>query len=74
MPLKEHLIEVTKSLIACRHCHVIADFSLINSHVKLRCPKCCTTLGNWVATNEAVDDMTAFVSRWPGHTEAGRLA
>ena len=64
MPLNQHCIELSpKKLIACRECRVAADVSVHDSHVRLICPSCHRTLGDWVTTSEAAADLTAFVVR-----------
>lgn len=63
MPLHEQLIELTaKNLIACRECHTIADVSMDGSLVRLVCPTCRVTLGNWSSPSAAGADITAFIA------------
>jgi uncharacterized paraquat-inducible protein A len=64
MPLHEQLIELTaKNLIACRECHTIVDVSMAGSLVKLICPNCRVTLGDWSSPSAAGADITAFVAQ-----------
>lgn len=64
MPLKEDLVGLTvKGLIACRECLAIADVSIYDSNIKLICPSCHRTLGNWVTASEAVVAMAEFVAK-----------
>jgi len=63
MPLNERLVEVTtKRLIACRECHVIGDVSINGFGVRLLCPRCYETLGMWATTDQAVEEIAAFVT------------
>jgi hypothetical protein len=62
MSLNEHLVELTaKSLIACRECRAICDVSTNDSNVKLICPGCYKTLGDWTTISESATDITAFI-------------
>jgi len=64
MPLNERLVEVTtKRLIACRECHVIGDVSINALGVRLLCPRCYETLGVWATSDQAIDEITAIVTK-----------
>ena len=61
--LRNCLVELSpENLIACCRCHTVADISITGSRIKLLCPRCYETLGNWTTTSEAIEDMRAFVA------------
>jgi hypothetical protein len=63
MALNAQFVELTSlSLIACKECHTVADMTVQGSPVRLVCPGCRKTLGQWGTMSGSIADITAFIA------------